>query len=144
GRVLDFAEADLVLQSIDQLHIADGAGQLAYQAGHSLIALATHAYRPGGRTPLAWSVGPLLADLAQVVGKDEGGAAAIGAVNDDDLLVGQFDAGVVLGDAAVVPVGYLAQIDVGQHIAAEFEVVDAGDVEDRHHRAKHCGNVNQL
>jgi hypothetical protein len=40
--------------------------------------------------------------------------------------------------------GDLAQVDVGQHVAAELDVADAGNVEDGHHRAQHGGNVNQL
>ena len=36
-------------------------------------------------------------------------------MDDDDLLVGQMNAGIVLGDARIVPVRDLAQEDVGQH-----------------------------
>ena len=51
---------------------------------------------------------------------------------------------VILGDARIVPGRDLAQKNVGQHIAAEPQIAHARDIEDRHNRAKHGGNVNQL
>ena len=93
----------MVLQGIDQLDVADGAGQLAHITGYALIALAAYTGRPIDRGALAGSIGPLRADLAQEVGPDEGGAASIGAMDDDDLLVGQMNARIVLGDARIVP-----------------------------------------
>src|ERR1019366_9917453 len=47
-------------------------------------------------------------------------------------------------DASIVPGGDLAQEDVGQHFAAELEVVDAGNVEGRHIRAEHGWNEDQF
>ena len=61
-----------------------------------------------------------------------------------DLLVGQFHARVVLGDARIGPGGDLAQEDVGKHVAAEAEIVDAGHVEGRHVGAKDGWNVDEL
>src|ERR1035438_397842 len=65
-------------------------------------------------------------------------------MNNDNFQVGQFDARIVFGDAAVVPVDDFSQEDVSQNVGAEIEVADSGDVEDRHYRAKHDRNVNQL
>ena len=46
GCVLHRAKADLVLQCIDQLDVADRAGQLANQSRNALIAFAANAHRP--------------------------------------------------------------------------------------------------
>src|SRR6202007_3116869 len=81
---------------------------------------------------------------AEVVGKDVGGAAAVSAMDYDDFLVRQLDAGVVLGDTRVVPVLNLLQVDVSQYFRAEAEVGDAGHIVDGHHCAEHDGNVNDL
>ncbi len=77
-----------------------------------------------------------LAHLAQIVGEDKAGAAAVRAVNDDDLLVRQVNARVVLGDASVVPVVQLAEVDVGKHIAAQFDFRNAGNVVNGNHGAQ--------
>jgi len=65
-------------------------------------------------------------------------------VDDDNLLVGQVDPGIVFGNASVVPGGDFAQVDVGQHVGAEFDVADAGDVEDGHNGAENGRQEGQL
>ena len=49
GHVLHRAVADLVLQRVDQLDVADRAGRLRDEAGHALVALAADADRPVDR-----------------------------------------------------------------------------------------------
>ena len=84
GRVPDGAEVDVVLQSVDQLDVADGAGKLTHLRRHSLIALAAHTGRPIDRSTFAGTAGPVGADLAEVVGEDEGCSAAVGTMDNDD------------------------------------------------------------
>ena len=112
---------------------------MANQASHALIALAAHTDRPANRGSLAGALGPVLADLAEIVGPDKRGAAAIGTMNHNNLLARQFHSWVVLGDAGIVPACDLAQEDVRKDVAAEAEVGDAGNVEDRHVGAQHGG-----
>ena len=50
---------------------------------------------------------PIRAGLGEKVGPDVGGAAAIGAVNDDDVVAGELYAGIGLGDLRIVPLGDL-------------------------------------
>jgi hypothetical protein len=63
-------------------------------------------------------------------------------VHHHDGFVGELDSRIVLGDGGVVPVGDLAQADVGDHLGAELQVPgDARHVVSRHHRAQHRGDV---
>ena len=57
---------------------------------------------------------------------------------------GSLTPGLSLAMRGVVPAGDLAQVDVGQHVAAESQVGDAGHVVDGNHGAEHGGNVNEL
>ncbi len=85
GRVLDLRDGHLVLRGVDQLDVAEGAGRLLDLAGDAFIALGAEAGGPfdGG---IGADLGlPVRADLAQVIGEDVGGAAAIGAMDDDDV-----------------------------------------------------------
>ena len=65
-------------------------------------------------------------------------------MHDDDSVAGQIDAGVIFGDARIIPRRDLSKIDVGQHVGAETKIGDAGHVEDGHNRAQHGGNVDEL
>ena len=65
-------------------------------------------------------------------------------MHNDDFLIGQRDPGIVFGYARVIPGFDIFQVDAGQHFRTEFDVGDAGDVEDRHYGAKHGGNVDEL
>src|SRR5208337_4283321 len=75
----------------------------------------------------------------------EGRAAAVGAVDDDDCLVGEFDARIVLGDCRTVPVGDLAKKDVGQNVRRELDLAaDAGDVVGGYDRTHDGRNMQDL
>ena len=50
-RVLHAAKWDLVLQSVDQLDVADRTGQLPHVTGNAFISFSAQAYRPFHRIP---------------------------------------------------------------------------------------------
>ena len=104
---------------------------LLHVGGDAFVALAAHAGRPLHRRALADLGLPLGADLRQVVGEDERGARAVGAVHDGDVAAsGSFTPRVQRGDRRVVPLGDLAEVDVGEHRAGQLELAraDALDV----------------
>ena len=88
--------------------------------------------RPTGHltdAPLPTLLCPLCAHAGEVIGEDAGGAAAVGAVHDDDRLVGELHARVVIGNLRVVPFGDLAEVDVGHVFRGELQPLgDAGKV----------------
>ncbi len=93
-----------------------------------------------GAAPLPGTASPVLADLGQIVGEDESGAAAVGAVHDKNIHGRQLDSRIVFGDASVVPLGDFAQVDVGQDVRPYAQVTDALQVENRHHSPEHGRN----
>src|SRR6185437_132274 len=80
---------NFVLHRIDQFDVANPTLHLADHSGHTLVALASLSYRPLYRSSLSRPVGPVGAYLGEVVGKDIGGSAAVGAMNHDDGLIGK-------------------------------------------------------
>ena len=67
--------------------------------------------------------------MGEVVAEDVGGAAAVGAVHDGDVGVGQRGAGVEGGDGRVVPPGDLAEEDPGEDRAGQLQrAVEGHDV----------------
>ena len=83
--------------------------------------------------------------LGEVIGKDIGGTAAIGAVNDDDGLIGKVDPRVRFGNRGIIPAGDLTQEYTGQGLRGELQFrVHAGNVVGRNHRAQHGWNVQDL
>ena len=145
GVVLEQGEGELVLQRVGVLDVADGAVDAAGVRGHALVALAADAGGPVHRGLLAHLGLPVRAHLGEVVGEDEGGAGAVGAVDDGDRPVGQGDARVELLDGGVVPLGDLAQVDVGEDGAGELELAgrDPLDVHHRHHAAHDHRELHQ-
>src|ERR1700724_2129673 len=70
--VLQHHVADLVLQSVGVLDVADGAVDASGVGGDALVALAAHPGRPGHGGVLAHLLLPLRAHLGEVVSEDEG------------------------------------------------------------------------
>jgi len=66
-------------------------------------------------------------------------------VDDRDARVRQCQAGVERGDGGVAPAFDAAAVDGAQHAGVQHEVAgrDARDVDDRHHRADHGGELAQ-
>ncbi len=95
GGVFHVGVGQFILVGVGQLHIADGAGQLFDLAGHAFVAFGAQpdAARPVHGGALADRIRPRRAHRAEVVGEDEAGAAAVGAVNDHDAGVGQLTPG---------------------------------------------------
>src|SRR5581483_7480335 len=105
--------------------VADGAIGAAGVGGDALVAFAADAGRPLERGVLADLALPLRAYLAQIVREDEGRARAVRAIDDGDRLVGQLQLRIERGDLRVVPLGDLAEIDVGEQRAGEFHLAGA-------------------
>src|ERR1035441_9522742 len=95
-RVLDRAVRDFVLHGIDQFDVPDGSLQLPHLSRNSFVTLATHSYLPLHRRSLPHRIGPVFADFGEIGREGDRAAAAIGAVNHDDGLVGKVDAGIDL------------------------------------------------
>src|SRR6266851_318649 len=135
----------LVLGRVDQLDVAEGEGGLANHAGDAFISLLADTRGPLDGGVLSYLAAPVRADLREVVGEDVGGAASVGAIDGQDRMVWQADAGIVLSDAGVVPLGDLAEVDVGDDVAGEIEVLaDAREVVHRDNRAEDGGDVHRL
>ena len=64
---------------------------------------------------------PRWVDAGKVVAEDVGGAAAVGAVHDEDRRAGQDDLGVEGRDGGVVPVGDLPEEDPRDYRAGELQ-----------------------
>ena len=145
GDVLQNRVSHLVLLGVGIFHIANRTGQTLDEGGHALVALAAETNRPlrrGAGTDLGL---PLVIDLGQVVGEDEGGAGTIGATDHADVGSGQRQLGIQVGNRFVIPLGDLAQIDVGQHGAGQLQLtrLDAGQIDHRHNPADHRGELLQ-
>src|SRR6185437_190692 len=80
----EFGIGELVLQRIGVFDIADGAGRPRRQRRDALIALAADARRPLDRGVLADLALELGAHLREIVGENEVGARAVGAVERRD------------------------------------------------------------
>src|ERR1700761_6646980 len=65
-------------------------------------------------------------------------------MNDEDVHGGQLDAGIVFRYARIIPLGDFAEVDVGQNVGPNMQVVDALDVEDRDNGSQHGGNSLNL
>src|SRR5690606_34726815 len=113
----------LVGQGIGQLDVADGAADLPDVGSHALVALAADAGRPAHRGAFADLLLPLRRNLGQVIDEVEGGAGTVRAVHDGDAQVGQGQAGVEGGDGRVVPLADPAQVDVGQDLSVQAQLV---------------------
>src|SRR6202012_1733749 len=122
------------------LNITEGVRRLTNHSGNALVALLADACWPLDRSALADLAVPVGAHLREIVGEDERRTASIRTIHRQNRLVRQADAGVVLRDAAVVPLVDLAEVDVGDDVAREVQIlVDTGDVIDRDNRAENGG-----
>ena len=118
GGVLDPTVVDFVLNGVNQLDVTDRTRCLLHQARNPFVSLAAEADGPvygGGGANLRL---PLGANLRQKIGEDVGGAAAVGAVNDNDVVAGQLDPRIRLGDFGIVPLCDLPQVDSGERLLA--------------------------
>ena len=88
---------------------------------------------------------PLRRDFAEVVGEDEGGAAGVCPAHDGDFHARQLQGGIGGADGRVIPGGDLAQVDVCEGLAAEFQLAigDAGQIGDDHHAAGEHGELHE-
>src|SRR5260221_3177358 len=96
-RVLHDAVADLVLDRVDELDVADRARGALHGTGDAGVAGATHAARPvDGRCGADLRL-PVGADLREVVGEHAGRARAVRAVDGRDRHFGDAHAGMRCG-----------------------------------------------
>src|SRR5206468_1987378 len=112
---------------------------------NAFVALPSKTHRPADCGVRANLTLPLRADFGQIIGPDEGGAAAIGPVHDGDIGVGQVYTGIELFQGRIVPFFNLAEEDVRQDRARELELgVYALDVVSGNHAAEHSGKVQHV
>ena len=98
---------------IGELDVTDGADGAFDRGGDAGVALAADSDGPLDGGGVADVVSPRLRDLAEVIGEDEGGAGAIGAMDDDDGPGGEVDAGIEGLDLGIVPLLDVAEVDAG-------------------------------
>src|SRR5207244_10384058 len=103
GCILQLGIRHFILSCVYQLHIADCSWCLLDLAGHTFIALATDASGPVYRGICAHLRLPFWTDFAQVVCPNVGRPAAIGAVDNHNLLIWQRDSWVQRRDLWVIP-----------------------------------------
>ena len=135
----------MALGCVGELGVADGVGCCRDGGGHFVVALNAAADGPfdGGAT--ADGGLPVGVGFAKEVGPDEGGAAAVGAVDDDDRVAGQGDVAVDGADGGIVPGADISEVDVGEDLGREAEVVaDLGQVIDGDDSADDGGELQQL
>ena len=115
GLVPQLRRGQMVLLGVGAFDIADAAPMLRTVPATPSLPLAP---APAGHftlvddAHLAPSTRGLCID--EVVGEHEGRAGAVGAVHRGDGQAGQLHAVIELGDLRIVPLGDLAEIDVGQ------------------------------
>src|SRR6185369_3837357 len=145
GSVLHGAVWNFVLHGVDQLNVADGSLDVADITGNALVAFAAHAALPRNASSLADRIFPFRTDLREIVGEDVSGTATVGAMHGDDGLRRQIYAGILLGDARIVPAGDLSEIDVGEDVRRKLQFGGyAGDVVRRDDRPQDGRNVQDL
>src|SRR5699024_9731760 len=108
GRVLQRGVGHIVLQGVGQFDIADRAVDLLHVRSRAFVALAADALGPLQLGAFTDPALPLRVHLGQVVAEVEGGAGAIGAVDDADFGGRQVDVGVEPGDCRIIPGGDIA------------------------------------
>ena len=96
----------------------------------------------GSGTDLALEIS---ADLGKEVRKDEGRSAAFRTIDRQNRIVRKVDAGIVFGNAGVVPAGDLTQVDVCDHVTGEVEfLVHSRNVVDRNDSAENRRQSDHL
>ena len=137
GLVLHQRLVQRVGGDVGHRHVADGAVGALHGGRHAGVLLGAGAGREGrlrGGADVALPVG---ADGAQIAGEHVAVTGPVASVDRGDVRAGQVHARVQLGDLGVVPAGDVAHEDVGQHRAAEMQlVVDALHVVGDDGRAK--------
>lgn len=106
-----------------EFNVADGVGGLVDERGDPVVALSVAADGPGDGGAAAYGGLPCGAGLAEEVGEGEGSAAAVGAMEDDDVGVGEGDAVVELADGGVVPLADFTEVDTGENFGCEVQVL---------------------
>ncbi len=144
--VLEQRGGQVVLLGVGAFVIADAAGDVLDSGGDAVAALAAGAVGPGDRGGRADLRLPIGADHAEVIGEHEGGARTVGTVNRGDRQGRQLHAGIDLRDLRIIPLGDVAEIDVGQHRTGQLQLVrlHAGQVDDDVDPADHGGKLHQL
>src|SRR5262249_22926922 len=107
--VLHQPVGELILQRITQRDVADAAGTPTHLRGHARAALHAPATGPPDRHAHTDLLLPRWADLAEVLRPQVGTAAAVRAVEDRNVPVGQFHARVQALQGRVVPLPDLPQ-----------------------------------
>src|SRR6185437_3399480 len=141
--ILHFGVRHIVLDSIGQLDIANGAGRLIDQAGNTFVTLATETGGPvNGRAVTDFRI-PFIANFREIGRKDIRGTAAVGTMRDNDRRRGEFHTLVDSSDAFIVPFSDLTQEDIGQDPGSEHQrVLYVGQVVAQYYRAGRYRDVN--
>ena len=140
--VLHGAVRDLVLERVHQLDVAERARRLRDEAGHAFVAFAADADRPVQRRVGADFLFPLSRDLRQIVGPHKRRPRTVRPVHDRDAARRQGDACVDLRERRIVPLGDLAEEDVGEDRPRELDLcAQSFDVIDGHDGAEDGGEV---
>ena len=140
--VADASVGQLALDGIGKFGIADRVGCIGDRSCHSIIARCSFADGPVDGGAGANGVLPVDVGLRKEIGPYEGAAAAIGAVYDNDLAIGQGDVAIDGGDPGVVPAADFAQVDVGENIGGKVKIgASVGQIVDWHYRPKDGGEL---
>src|SRR6201999_376880 len=112
---------------------ADRVLGLADVAGDAFVAFGADAGRPfDGRAGTDLAL-PVCAHLRQIVCEVEGRAGTVGAAHHGDRVRRQLQVRIELLDGRIIPLGDLAEIDVGERLAVEHHVagLDAFEIAGR-------------
>ena len=144
-RVFHHAKQHVILRRVDELDVAEREWAVADHARDTLITLLSNAQRPFNGSGRADLLLELRAHLAQVVREDIVCARSVRTIDRKDGVVGKVHAGVVPCDTGIVPLGDLAQVNVGDNVSGELEFrIDAWQVVRGNNCAEHGRNVKQL
>ena len=143
--VADRGGGDAESHGVLRADVADRTRGGGDHAGDTGIALGGIAHLNIQRLGSAQLLAPHRVDLAHIAREDEGGAAAVRAVDRDHPLVGQGDIGIELPDRRVVPCRDPPGVYTRDHLRREPKLLNAlevvgdddaadagGDVDDRH------------
>ena len=130
---------------IGVLHVTNGIGQAAHKSGHTFVTLATRTYRPVHSRTFTHLGFPFRIDLAEVVGKNKGGARTVSAAHWCNGGIRQRHRGIQRLDGRIAPIGDLAQINITQHLAGQLDLTrgDTLDIDDRYHTTDDGRELNQ-
>ena len=89
--------------------------------GHAFVALAAQSHGPVHRSALADLALPFVADLGEVIGPDVRRPAAIGAVDDHDVIRRQIHALIRARDRRVIPLRDFSEENARQRLGREIQ-----------------------